>query len=78
LPKGNWDALPPGSTTPPEIRSLKASSTLMLKGIVSSSGNTRKNPEVGFGVVGRKILSISAPICSRISPDVCAVTNAKE
>ena len=41
-----------GATTPIEIMYLSASSTSMSSSITSLFGSIRKNPEVGFGVVG--------------------------
>jgi hypothetical protein len=39
---------------PPEMIIFTASSTEILRRITSFSGTRRKNPEVGFGDVGRK------------------------
>ena len=47
---------------PPEITILIASSTVMDKEIRSFFGTNSKNPDVGFGVVGRKMLMHSSSV----------------
>ena len=46
-------------TRPADTTSLIASSTDISSSITSSMGNSNRNPEVGFGVVGTKTLTIS-------------------
>ena len=67
-----------GVTNPAEITSLAASSTDMSRKIISFSGRNNKNPDVGFGVVGKNILysSLSLPILFSTSPFVFVDTNA--
>ncbi len=57
-----------GVTTPAEITSLNASSTLISSSNASFLGINTKNPEVGFGVVGTKRLINSSPIIDLASP----------
>ena len=45
-----------GVTNPAEITNFAASSTDISKKTISFSGKNSKKPEVGFGVVGKKIL----------------------
>ena len=61
------------------MTSFAASSTDISKNIISFSGKNRRNPDVGFGVVGKKILnnSLFFPIFSETSPLVLVDTNAK-
>ena len=42
-------------TRPADTTSLIASSTDISSSITSSMGNSNRNPEVGFGVVGTKL-----------------------
>jgi len=44
--------IPGGITTPPLMTIFIPSSTVIGQGIQSSSGTSRRNPEVGLGVVG--------------------------
>ena len=57
-----------GVTTPAEITSLKASSTLICNSKASFFGIITKNPEVGLGVVGTNKLITSPPIIASTSP----------
>ena len=57
-----------GVTTPADITSLNASSTLISSSKASFLGINTKNPEVGFGVVGTKRLINSSPIIDLASP----------
>ena len=65
-------------TKPADMTSFAASSTVISKNIISFSGKNRRNPDVGFGVVGKKILnkSLFFPIFSETSPLVLVDTNA--
>ncbi len=67
-----------GTTSPAEMTSLAASSTVMSSSRTSDSGTNSKNPEVGLGVVGRKTATwrSSVPIFSAISPRVSVETKA--
>src|SRR5690606_29476498 len=59
-----------GTTSPAEMISLAAASTVMSRRMISDSGVKNKKPEVGFGVVGMKTeTNFSSPFrCSAISP----------
>ena len=57
-----------GVTTPAEITSLNASSTLISSSNASFFGIKIKKPEVGLGVVGTKRLIVSSPIIDSASP----------
>ncbi len=62
---------------PPEMISFAASSIDMSSRITSRRGANSRKPVVGFGVEGRKTLSISAsPVFCGISPRVSAATKA--
>jgi len=49
-----------GTTMPPETTSLTPSSTVSARGIVPRCGRNAIQPEVGFGVVGRKTAAITS------------------
>ena len=57
-----------GVTTPAEITSLNASSTLISSSKASFFGIKIKKPEVGLGVVGTNRLIVSSPIIDSASP----------
>src|SRR4030067_160439 len=59
-----------GIIVPPEIISLRASSTGMSRMVTSFFGTKSKKPDVGFGVVGRKMLKVSSLIESCTHPFV--------
>ena len=61
---------------PPEITILMASSTDMESGIKSFFGTNSKNPEVGLGVVGRKMLMHYSSVMFWTSPSVRPVMKA--
>jgi putative hemolysin len=65
-----------GVTMPPEITILMASSTVMLSGIMSLLGTNNRKPEVGLGVVGRKMLTTSSSVRFCTSPSVRPVMKA--
>ena len=67
-----------GVTSPAEITNLAASSTDMSKKTISFSGKNSKKPEVGFGVVGKKMLykSLFSPNLVVTSPFVLVETKA--
>ena len=46
---------------PTEMTIFKPSSTEIANGVTSLRGMNSKNPEVGFGVVGTKMLTKSSP-----------------
>ena len=57
-----------GVTTPAEITSLNASSTLISSSNASFFAIKAKKPEVGLGVVGTKRFMVSSPIIDSASP----------
>ena len=68
-----------GTTSPAEIISLAACSTLISSIVTSFFGTNSKNPEVGLGVVGRNTLTLSPfsfLILFLTSPIVSVVMNA--
>ena len=64
-----------GATIPADMINLNASSTVISKRYTSVSGTNKKNPEVGLGVVGRKIETNLPFPCKK---SVRLVTNAKQ
>ena len=59
---------------PPETTSFTASSTDMSMKITSSRGQNSRKPDVGFGVVGTKTLTMSMSIRRATSAFVPPVT----
>ena len=57
-----------GVTTPADITSLNASSTLISSSNASFLGIKTKKPEVGLGVVGTKRFMVSSPIIDSAWP----------
>ncbi|MCY1309927.1 hypothetical protein D9M70_600710 [compost metagenome] len=55
---------------------FKAASTLICRSMASARGSIRKNPDVGFGVVGTYTLMWSPASRSATSPLGVPVTNA--
>ena len=69
----NFVAVYSGITAPPEINIFIPSPTDMESGKISCGGSIKRNPLVGFGVVGTKTLVNGLPRTSTVSPEASFV-----